>query len=184
MDGAAPTIAGARSVGSQHAKQPRVCVCDSSVLIDLDRGSLMEAVFGLTFELAVPDLLYERELRYHGRDDLLAHGLRVVELEGNEVARALAYRRRRPTLSLVDAFALTLAVQNDWTLLTGDRVLRNLANSEGAACHGLLWVLDQIMEDAAVDRRTLYSGLKAISDHPRCRLPRTAVNERLDRWRP
>ena len=144
----------------------------------------MGAVFRLSFELVVPDLLYERELRPHGGDDSLAHGLRVVELEGNGVARALAYRRRRPTLSLVDAFALALAVQNDWSLLTGDRVLRNLANSEGAACHGLLWVLDQMMEAGISDPLALYSALKAISDHPRCRLPRPEVNERLNRWRP
>ena len=161
-----------------------MCVSDTSVLIDLERGSLMEAVFRLSFEIVVPDLLYERELRPHGGDDLLARGLRVMELEGSGVDRALVYRRRRPALSLVDAFALALVVRNGWTLLTGDRELRNLANAEGAACHGLLWVLDRMMEAGVVDRDALYSGLKAISDHPRCRLPRTAVNERLDRWRP
>ena len=152
------------------------------MLIDLARGSLIQAVFGLPFELVVPDLLYERELRRYGGDDLLARGLRVVELEGSSVDQALSYRRRRPALSLVDAFALALAVENDWTLLTGDRDLRSLANSEGAACHGLLWVLDRMATDV-LDRGTLYSALKAISDHPRCRLPRPEVGQRLDRWR-
>ena len=167
---------------SEHHERPGVCVSDTSVLIDLARGSLIQAVFGLPFELVVPDLLYERELRRYGGDDLLARGLRVVELEGNGVVRALSYRRRRPALSLVDAFALALAVENDWTLLTGDRDLRSLANSEGAACHGLLWVLDRMATDV-LDRGTLYSALKAISDHPRCRLPRPEVGQRLDRWR-
>ena len=114
------------------------------MLIDLDRGSLVEAVFGLPFD----------------------------------------YRARERSLSLVDSFALALVVENDWTLLTGDRVLRSLARTERVECHGLLWVLDQMIETALVDRRTLYSGLKAIADHPRCRLPRAEVNRRLEGWRP
>ena len=169
---------------SEHHEPPRVCVSDTSVLIDLDRGSLMEAVFGLPLELVVPDLLFERELRGHGGDDLVRRGLRVAELDGKGVARALGYRDREPSLSLVDSFALALVVENRWTLLTGDRVLRHLASAEGVDCHGLLWVLDQMIEATVVDQRTLYSGLKAIGDHPRCRLPRAEVNKRLQRWGP
>ena len=32
-------------------------VSDTSVLIDLERGGLLDAVFGLPFQVAVPDLL-------------------------------------------------------------------------------------------------------------------------------
>ena len=105
--------------------------------------------------------------------------MRVEELDGPRVVHALGYRVREPSLSLIDSFALALAAQNCWTLLTGDRVLRHLARSEGVDCHGLLWVLDLMVEAAVVDRGTVYSGLKAIGDHPRCRLPRAEVNKRL-----
>ena len=44
----------------------KVLVSDTSVLIDLDRGSLVEATFRLPVEFTVPDLLYERELKDHG----------------------------------------------------------------------------------------------------------------------
>ena len=169
---------------SEYREPVRVCVSDTSVLIDLNRGSLVGAVFGLPVEFVVPDLLYERELRENGGEDLRELGLRVEELDGPGVVRALGYRVREPSLSLVDSFALALAVENCWTLLTGDRVLRSLASSESVDCHGLLWVLDQMVEAAVVDRRILYSGLKAIGDHPRCRLPRAEVNKRLERWRP
>ena len=133
---------------------------DTSVLIDLDRGSLVEAVFGLPVEFVVPDLLYERELRQHGGEELRELGLRVEELDGPGVVRALGYRVREPSLSLVHSFALAVAVENRWTLLTGDGVLGQLARSEGVDCHGLLWVLDQMVEAAVIDRRTLYSGLR------------------------
>lgn len=38
----------------------KVPVSDTSVFIDLDRGSLVEPTFSLSFGLSVPDLLYER----------------------------------------------------------------------------------------------------------------------------
>ena len=39
----------------------KVLVSDTSVLIDLHRGALIPAVFGLPVTFVVPDLLYERE---------------------------------------------------------------------------------------------------------------------------
>ena len=46
-----------------------VLVSDTSVLIDLERGLFLEPVFRLPFKFAVPDLLYERELKDHGGPD-------------------------------------------------------------------------------------------------------------------
>jgi len=37
-----------------------ILVSDTSVLIDLERGGLLEAVFTLAHEFAVPDVLYDR----------------------------------------------------------------------------------------------------------------------------
>ena len=152
---------------------------DTSVLIDLDRGSLVEPTFRLPFEFTVPDLLYERELKAHGGPDLIRLGLRVEELDGDEVSIALGYLRRRRSLSLPDSFALTLAKTNAWTLLSGDRGLRELAEDEGGACHGVLWLLDRIFEHRVIDRSELYAGLDKIAAHPRCRLPRAEVRKRL-----
>lgn len=50
-----------------------VVVSDTSVLMDLERGSLLEAAFRLPpFAFAVPDLLYERELKAKGGSGLRA----------------------------------------------------------------------------------------------------------------
>ncbi len=64
------------------------------------------------------------------------------------------------------------------TLLAGDAVLRRVAEGNGADCHGLLWLLDEL-ESAGVGARVLRDGLRAIAEHPRCRLPRTEVKVRL-----
>ena len=152
---------------------------DTSVLIDLERGSLVEPTFRLPFEFTVPDLLYERELKDHGDPELIRLGLRVEELDGDEVSIALGYLRRRGSLSLPDSFALALAKTNAWTLLSGDRELRELAEEEGVACHGVLWLLDRIFEHRAVDPGVLRARIDTIAAHPRCRLPGSEARKRL-----
>ncbi len=161
----------------------RVLISDTSILVDLERGALLEAAFQLEMEFAVPDLLYEEELRDFNGEELCGHGLLIRELDGNGVERAFAYRERQPLLSLADAFALSLAKDQDTTLLTGDAALRSLAEDETVDCHGLLWLLDRIFEtNGNVAPEQLVSGLTAIFDHPRWRLPRAEVLRRLKRY--
>ncbi len=160
----------------------KVLVSDTSALVDLERGSLLDATFRLPFEFAVPDLLYERELKHHGGERLLERGMRIAALDGDGVTQALRYRRRRPALSLPDCFALALAVRSRWILLTGDAELRRLASAEGVDCHGVLWLMDELLHVAVASARQLHDGLEAISAHPRCRLPRGEVRARLTRY--
>lgn len=157
----------------------RVLVSDTSVLVDLERGSLLGAAFRLPFRFAVPDLLYERELKNYGGEELIELGLAVEELDGDSVRRALAYRQRAPVLSLPDCFALELARTRAWILLSGDAALRRSAAEEGVECHGLLWLLDQIQDAATASIQELHESLITISRHPRCRLPKAAVRRRL-----
>lgn len=157
----------------------RVVVSDSSVLIDLERGSFFAAAFALPFEFCVPDLLYRRELEPLGGDHLVEMGLRVLELDDAGVGRAARYRRAVPALSLPDAFALALAHCTGGTLLTGDARLRRLAGDEKIPCHGVLWLLDRIFQECSATPKQLYDGLVRIRDHPRCRLPKAEVSKRL-----
>lgn len=157
----------------------RVLVSDTSVLVDLERGLLLDACFQLPFKFAVPDLLYEQELKSYGGDELISLGLIVEDLDSDDVMSALEYRRMVPVLSLPDSFALALAKSREWTLLTADGVLRQLAIKEAVECHGVLWMLDEIHSFGTATAKELYSGLTAISQHPRCRLPKVEIRRRL-----
>ena len=157
----------------------KVLVSDTSVLIDLERGSLLETSFALPFDFAVPDLLYRQELAEHGGPRLLNLGLRIEDLNGDGVSLALGYRQADRSLSLPDSFALALAQRNSWTLLSGDGGLRELARSEGVSCHGVLWLTDQLFERGAVPGNDLHASLRKIASHPRCRLPANEVRKRL-----
>lgn len=161
----------------------KILVSDTSVLIDLERGGFLDSCFRLPIQLVVPDLLYARELADFGGPELIKRGLIVEELTADELTIAQEVRGSHPKLSLPDAFAYTLASARGWVLLTGDGELRSLAQANKIPYFGVLWVLDQFFDGKVVEVATLATGLQAIADHPRCRLPRAEITIRLERYR-
>jgi len=159
-----------------------ILVSDTSVLIDLERGGLLEAAFSCGLTMVVPDLLYERELAEENGPLLRRLGLGIVALAPDEVAFAQQLRTRRPSLSLADCFALSCARRPNHALVTGDRLLRTEAQSWQCQVRGLLWILDQMEASRKISAGMLHEGLTRISIHPRCRLPKVDVLARLQRW--
>ena len=160
-----------------------VLVSDTSVIIDLERGELLETVFDLSFDFAVPDLLFYRELAGPFGDRLIALGLQVEELLPLEVEGATALRRSDAALSLPDTFAFALAKARRWTLLTGDAGLRRTAEAHAIDVHGTLWVLDQLEAQQICSIELLAAGLAKAVAHPRCHLPKAEIANRQDRYR-
>lgn len=159
-----------------------VLVSDTSVLIDLERGGLLEAAFSCGLTMVVPDLLYARELELENGPLLRSLGLGVVALSPDEVSFAQQLRRQQPGLSLPDCFALSCARRPDHTLVSGDKLLRTEARARQCTVYGLLWILDHMGACGAVSTSLLHEGLTRITNHPRCRLPRAEVQARLRRW--
>lgn len=159
-------------------------VSDTSILIDLERGGLLEGAFSIGLTLIVPDLLYERELKNENGPYLQSLGLGVVTLTPQEMSFAQDVMSERPGLSLPDCFALSCAARPDHVLVTGDGLLRKEAeNRLGAVC-GLLWLLDRMHESGNFDPQMLADGLTRIATHRRARLPTGEIQKRLKAWSP
>jgi predicted nucleic acid-binding protein len=161
-----------------------ILVSDTSVLIDLERGGLLEPAFSCGLTMVVPDLLYARELEADNGPLLRRLGLGVVALEPDEVAFAQQLRKEQPGLSLPDCFALSCARRPDHALVTGDKLLRAAAQSKHCPVYGLLWILDQMETSGKVGTTLLHEGLTRILNHRRSRLPAGEVRTRLQRWSP
>ncbi|MDE3186756.1 MAG: hypothetical protein KGM96_04440 [Acidobacteriota bacterium] len=160
-----------------------ILVSDTSVLVDLERGGLLEAAFSCGLPMVVPDILYERELESQSGPYLRTLGLGVLSLAPDEVALAQRIRSERKALSLPDCFALCCATRPDHVLLTADKALRSEAAGRSVAVYGLLWLLDQMATSERLSASALCEGLERISAHPRCRLPQGEIRRRLERWR-
>lgn len=159
-----------------------ILVLDSSVLIDLERGGLLEATFLCGLVIVVPDFLFENELRSSNGTYLVELGLAITELSPDEMQFAQDIEGLRPALSLEDCAALVCATRADHTLLAGDGPLRNEAGARKIECRGLLWLLDQMLESGKVSKTLLCESILKISQHSRCRLPKPEVEKRRRLW--
>jgi hypothetical protein len=159
-----------------------ILVSDSSVLIDLERGGLLETTFLCGLTLVVPDLLYENELKDWNGPYLVQLGLSITVLTSDEVQLAQEVLNLRSALSPVDCFALACATRPNHTLLAGDGALRAEALARKLTCSGLLWLLDQMLASAKVSTQVLCEGLTKICQDRRCRLPKSEVERRLKDW--
>jgi hypothetical protein len=162
-----------------------ILVADSSVLIDLERGNLLEAVLRGPDTIAVPDFLYATELRDYNGPVLIAHGLQIIHLDAAEMSSAQElYNECGDRLSLPDCSAFVCSRRPDHQLLTGDRALREHAEAAGMTPHGVLWLLDRLHDTGSVAPSVLHDGLAELAAHRRSRLPRNEVELRLRRWGP
>jgi hypothetical protein len=159
-----------------------ILVSDTSVLIELDRGNLLEAAFSCDITMVVPDLLYQNEIEDENGPYLRKLGLGVVSLSPDEVELAQTIKQQRPALSLPDCFALSCALRQNHVLVTEDRKLHNEAATRKAKVCGLFWILDQMEACGKFSLSTLHEGLSIMSAYPRCPLRKDEVKIRLTRW--
>lgn len=161
----------------------RIIVNDSSALIDLAKTRLLENLLRLPYRFVIPDVLYADELitlHHYRREQLLDIGFVLGELDGPQVGKASEYGHRYPTLSLNDCFALVMAETTpDAVLLTGDRRFRRVAEQHRVETHGILWILDQLLERGAVDPAILRDALQSLVRDPTVRLPAKEVERRI-----
>jgi len=156
-------------------------ISDANILIDIDVGGLLEAMFRLEEGFAVPDVLYIEELEeQHG--ELPALGLRVLPLEEEGIAAALALLDVYHGPSTNDLFALQLARQENCPLLTGDGDLRAAAKAEGVELRGTLWLVEAMVERKIIslDRATTAYGEMKRNGR---RLPWPEVDNQIKRLR-
>lgn len=163
----------------------RIIVSDTSCIIDLRKVVLLESLLALPFTFVMPDSLFEDELLTLTADEKKAlrdRGLQIGELPGPSVERAARHFNEHRRLQMKDCFALALAQDfDDSILLTGDSLLRRVAEDVGLEVRGVLWVIDQFEEHAIVPLRTLHDALQIFHDDPLVFLPLDELLRRLRR---
>jgi hypothetical protein len=162
----------------------RVIVNDSSALIDLKKGGLLEVVTSLPAELLVSDAMLEDELLSFTKAEvaLMRKKMRVVTLVGAEVRALGRLQAESPALSFHDCAALIIARrERGCILLTGDRRLRAKAELEEIECHGVLWIVEELEKSKTANRRKLLTALEAWREDVNVRLPRSEIAQAIAR---
>ena len=162
----------------------RIVVNDSSALIDLKKGGLLEILVDLPFEFVVSDALVADELLSFSKNEtaFMRRKMTVVSLSGDEMVAAAKLQSSTPSLSLHDCTALIIAQREaGCILLTGDRRLRAEAEAAKVECHGVLWVVEELAKAKLMPQKELLLALETWRDDITVRLPRSELLQAMQR---
>ncbi len=154
---------------------------DASIWIDLGIGGLIVEAFMLPFELAAPNVILE-ELQSVAPQLLRDLGVHVLRLGGEDYPLLQALIERYPGPSVRDLTALVCALRDGIGLLAGDGHLRRAAEMAGVRVHGVLWVMERIVEREITPSPRVAEALEAMLAGG-ARLPKTEYTRCLERWR-
>ena len=159
---------------------------DTNIWIDFYEIRHVDHPFLLDFDYYLSSAAYEDELIKSDelREELLSSGLKLAEVTESEFATAQAFRNMYRKLSLYDALALSIAKSRSWTLLTGDRPLRNAAEHEGVRCHGVIWIYDELLRQNKINKDAYHDAIRTLLTavrEGRCRLPADELLKRIGR---
>ena len=137
-------------------------ISDANIIIDMEVGELLDKMFRLPQQFAVPDILYAEELETH-HPHLPGLGLQVLAVNDSFILETYRLMEvyRRPGFN--DLLALSLAKQEQCPLLTGDEQLRLAAEQEDVTVRGTLWVIQQLLLANIInadDARKAYERMK------------------------
>jgi hypothetical protein len=157
----------------------RLLISDANIIIDMNTGGLLRLMFRFDATFAVPDILFEEELRVD-HSELPRLGLELLELRENTVQHAdrLIEKYRSLGASINDLLALALAWQEKCPILTGDHRLRTAGQTEGIDVHGTLWLIEQMFQARTINYRQVEAGYEKMRAAGR-RLPWDDVERQL-----
>ena len=161
----------------------RIVINDTSCLVDLRKGGLIEAMLSLPFRFVVTFNVRAGELLDFGvaeweRLEML--GLETIDPPGEQVQEAGQVMAAHRKLSFEDSLNFVVARANQLSiLLTGDRALRLVAESSGIEVHGILWVVEQLLERRHADRADLVDALERWKRDPTVFVPAHLIEATL-----
>jgi hypothetical protein len=158
-----------------------VCVTDANIWIDVHNADLLDAVFELPFAWVTPDIVLRNEILTVDRSLLVELGLEVRILSGHELNRIQELNGQYPNPSPRDLAVLVVADMDQGIVVTGDGPLRTATEAEGQTVHGVLWVLDELVDRDLVPPSRALAALNAMIDQG-SRLPDGPVRKRRRSW--
>ncbi len=160
-------------------------VNDANIIIDLLKIGLLDPFFQLEFKFHITDFVLEeiQEENIHELLFFIENGrLYKKTFDFRELIKIHSLRARFTQLSIADCSCLFHAKNQEACLLTGDGTLRRCAESQKIPVHGILWILEKLVEQKIISEAEAANKLKLlVSINPR--LPIKVCKRMLHKWR-
>ena len=163
----------------------QIVVNDTNVFIDLIHAGLIDQFFQIPIEVHTTDFVVgeiEEPEQQAIINDLIETGkLLVASSTFNEVAEIMSLQEEVSRLSIPDCSVWHYSKKNNYTLVTGDNLLRKTALKDQVTVKGLLFIFDELVRLELITPAEACVKLKFRLETG-TRLPKEACDERLDRW--
>lgn len=156
---------------------------DTNIWVDFQTIDALELPFKLSHKFYLSEeALREELITPPGIDEnLVKFGLIALELTEEEFFNASDITEKHPRLSRYDALALAIAIKRKYILLTGDKELRKVAETEGVVVRGTIWVFDELLVENIITREEYINFMKDLKSNNgrKVRLPATEIEKRI-----
>lgn len=158
---------------------------DTNIWIDFKTINALPLPFKLHYEYLMSSDAIQDELLSPPdlKDELLNLGLLSTELNDEELLLIFDYGYKYPRLSAYDTFALAIAKNRNYILLTGDGNLRKAAITEEIVVKGTLWIFEELLNDEYITKAEFIQYLKELQKYngKQIRLPSDVLQKRLEK---
>lgn len=154
---------------------------DTNIWIDLKTADILEEIFKLPYKIVCPDILFYDELSDNEGDLLLTLGIEIIELNNTEMQEVEDISNENRSISFNDTTAFILAKNRKYTLVTGDKVLRKIADKNNVAYKGTIWLIDELVNKKIISYSEGVTCCESLLNNSR-RLPKTELEKRINNW--
>ncbi len=164
----------------------KLVVSDANIFIDLIVMGFIGDFFQLPFDIMTVDFIM-RELKKSGQKEIVQayearKKLTIQTFSAGEIDKINALRESEGyKLSVQDCSIWFCAKKSGAAILTGDKALTTKARGDGIEVHGLLYVLDKLVEQNIIPPALASKKLSELTGDNK-RLPKKLVNEFISRW--
>lgn len=162
-------------------------VNDTNIFFDLIHADLLDIFFQLDIQVFTTDLIVseiEDPVQLNLVQRFINEGtLTVATHSFDELVQLNDLKNTNSGLSIQDCSVWYYSKQNNYTLLSGDGLLRKIASQNGVMVKGLLYIFDQLVELNIIAPGTAADKLEHLIVDLGTRLPKAECDKRIERWR-
>ena len=163
----------------------KIVISDTNIFIDLININLLDTFLKFEYEIHTTDFVIA-ELN-DNQVKLLERYLKVNKIilekaNEEELFEIIKLQSKKRTLSVTDMSVYYFAEKQNALILTGDKPFRIYAENNKVKVRGILWVLDEILNQKLLNERILFGKLTKLMASNK-RLPADACEKRLMKWK-
>ena len=139
----------------------RITISDACIFLDLLSLGLIKEFFDLEMECHVPfEIVNELNTdEQKAIESYCGQGIIRVHHCDQSDWHAIISKKYPNTISLNDKISLHISDKLDALLLSTDSLVRNIAKKRSIEYHGILWIIDRLLESAKIDKERAVASL-------------------------